>query len=112
MLRRTGCALPIELWFFEEELPSPGIARELAALNVMIRSLDELQQGASTTIFHDGADGFGYVMKAVVILFSSFEEVLYLDSDNIAAQDPTSAQGIPPPSCCIQIYQLSFQLIF
>lgn len=90
MLRRTGCTLPVELWFFEEELPTPGMASALAALDVMVRSLDELQPGASTSIFHDGADGFGYVMKAVVILFSSFEEILYLDSDNIAAQDPSS----------------------
>ena len=89
MLRRAGCVLPVEMWCFEEELPTAAMATQFAQMGVVMRSLDELQEGISRGAFHDGAQGFGFVMKAVVLLFSSFEEVLYLDTDNIAVTDPT-----------------------
>ena len=113
MLRRAGCALPVEMWCFQEELPTAEMEAAFRALGVTIRSLDELQarldadsdsdsdsdsesalpgepqDGASSAVLHDGADGFGYVMKAVVLLFSSFEEILYLDTDNIVVRDPS-----------------------
>ena len=89
MLRRAGCDLPVEMWCFEEELPTAEMEAAFLELGVVMRSLDELQEGASSAVFHDGADGFGFVMKAVVLLFASFEEILYLDTDNIALRDPT-----------------------
>ena len=55
------------------QLPSGDMRRELEAQSVTLRSVDEISAGASAGLFRNGADGFGYVMKVAVILFSSFE---------------------------------------
>jgi hypothetical protein len=33
-------------------------------------------------------------LQVVAVLFSRFEEVLYLDSDNLALRDPTGASSV------------------
>ncbi len=74
MLRRAGCTLPIEVWFFDNEMPGPDAAAALRAQGVLVRNVDEIRANASRDIFKYGTHGFGYVMKAAVVLFSSFEE--------------------------------------
>ena len=95
MIRRTGCTLPVEVWFFENELPGPAAAAELRAMGVRVRSIDEMRLDASREVFKYGARGFGYVMKAAVVLFSSFEEVIYLDSDNVPLRDLSDLFELP-----------------
>ena len=73
-MRRQGCTLPIEVWFFENEMPAPDAAAALRAKGVLIRNVDEIRVNASREIFKYGTHGFGFVMKAAVLLFSSFEE--------------------------------------
>ena len=87
MIRNAGCMLPIEIWFFENEMPGPQSQAVLRSMGVIVRSIDEMRIDASREVFKYGARGFGFVMKAAVILFSSFEEVIYLDSDNVALRD-------------------------
>lgn len=89
MLRATGCTLPVECWFFDKEMPGPQASAELRSLGVLVRSVDEIRPGASKDVFKYGVRGFGYVMKSAILLFSSFEEVIYLDSDNVALRDPS-----------------------
>ena len=96
MLRRSGCTLPAEMWFLEAELPGPLLGAALAARGVRVRSVDEITPHASERLFRSGAPGFGYRLKAAVIVFSAFREVLYLDSDNVVLSDPTDLFTFPP----------------
>ena len=66
--------LPIEVWFFDNEMPEPSEANALRDRGVLVRNVDEIRVNASREIFKYGTDGFGFVMKAAVVLFSSFEE--------------------------------------
>mmetsp|Transcript_14356 Transcript_14356/g.43356 ORF Transcript_14356/g.43356 Transcript_14356/m.43356 type:complete len:597 (+) Transcript_14356:257-2047(+) len=78
LLRRTGCVLPVELWFLESELPTPGLRRALESMGVAIRLLPAAVAGMS-----------GFAMKGATLLLSGFEEVLFLDSDNVLVRDPS-----------------------
>ena len=95
VLRATGCALPIDAWFFDTDMPPPQPRAQLEAQGVAVRNVDEIRPGASRDVFKYGARGFGYVLKAAILLFSSCEECLYLDSDNLAISDPTSLFTLP-----------------
>lgn len=86
-LRRTGCTLPIEMWFQTTEMPDSGLAAALLRLGVAVRSADAVAGGEG---------GGGFALKVLAVLFSRFEEVLYLDSDNVALFDPTSVFAWPP----------------
>jgi hypothetical protein len=55
-------------------MPARDAAAALRAYGVLVRSVDEIRPNASRDIFKYGTHGFGYVMKAAVVLFSSFEE--------------------------------------
>ncbi len=83
-IRRTGSKLPIQIWFPEGELPDCGRISELKRLNVTILSFHHLNRA--------GGDLVGvtnrFMFKIVALLFSSFDEVLFLDSDNIVLRDP------------------------
>ncbi|GIL68802.1 hypothetical protein Vafri_22039 [Volvox africanus] len=78
VLRRTGCKLPVELWFPVEEFPTPAVEEALLGLGVMscrLSARDLAQRG--------------YGVKVAALLLSSFQEVLFLDSDNAVLRDPT-----------------------
>lgn len=77
MLRKQGCILPIELWYSDGELSGDMIVR-LGDLGVECRNLSD---------FADSAKGF--IVKPLAILNSKFEEILFLDADNIAVRDPS-----------------------
>jgi alpha 1,2-mannosyltransferase len=79
-LRKQGCRLPFELWVLESELLElpPKIVRHLSErMGVAVRVLpkDDLYGAA------------GYRAKVSAILASSFEEVLFMDADNIALRN-------------------------
>ncbi|KZT55710.1 glycosyltransferase family 71 protein, partial [Calocera cornea HHB12733] len=72
--------LPIELFSFPGELPAQGIA-ELQALRVTHRVLTNQQKVAGAwKNFH---------IKALAVLLSEFDEVLYLDSDVLCLREPS-----------------------
>ena len=78
-VRRSGCNIPGELWILESEVPSiPSEAREaLSRIGVEVHVLP-----------HDPDHMLsGYRTKVAALLSSSFEEVLFLDSDSIALQN-------------------------
>jgi alpha 1,2-mannosyltransferase len=77
-LRKIGCLLPIELWFFGNEITS-AMQEELSRLNVSCRDLEPFIESVPN----------GFLMKPLAILYSSFQEVLFLDADNNCLQDPT-----------------------
>jgi len=89
MLRELGCDLPIELWqLFQGEVP-PEVQRALAQINVHCVDASQVRQQ------HPARFIGGWELKPYAILHSRFEEVLYLDADNVPVVDPTFLFGAP-----------------
>ena len=84
-IRRTGCTLPIEIWFPHKELPSCHRIAELGKLDVTVRSFSEL---ANQNPGDQDFELHSFMYKIFALVFSSFEEVLLLDSDIVAVKDP------------------------
>ena len=79
-LRKTGSTLPVEMFFLPEELPPQSLVDELKPLGVTCRKLPHL------SLPKDMIGRFSN--KPLMLLASSFEEVLLLDSDSLPMQDP------------------------
>ena len=81
-IRRVDSTIPIEIWFPEDELPSCDDQLVLAQLKVSIRIFEDL--------FPEGTEVMleGYEYKLLALTFSSFSEVLFMDSDNLVLRSP------------------------
>src|SRR5262245_20246474 len=78
MLRKSGCILPIEVWYSGMELNDEVIER-LKGLDVTCRNCKDYSELNIT----------GFMMKPFAILHSGFREILLLDADNSCVTDPT-----------------------
>lgn len=82
MLRRTGNTLPVEVFLKNrdeyKELACEGLFKELGAKYVV---LSELVGEFGTQV-----EFIYYQMKAYTILFSLFEEMLFLDANNFSVR--------------------------
>src|SRR5690606_8840893 len=78
VLRKQGCDLPIEVWFLGNEIPE-YIQSEFKGLGVTFKNFLDFEKISFP----------GFHLKPLCILYSSFEEVLFLDSDNICLKNPT-----------------------
>nr|CCA25306.1 conserved hypothetical protein [Albugo laibachii Nc14] len=78
MLRDLGCTLPVEIWYHPREMTAENsILIELYShYNVLIRVIEK-------------EDIKTFATKSYVIFHSTFEDILFLDSDNIPVRDPT-----------------------
>jgi hypothetical protein len=81
MLKKVGCALPIELWHFENEITADQ-QELLDLLSVQCVNATEKRKEYPARILN------GWELKAYAILHSSFEEVLLLDADNMPVRNP------------------------
>ncbi|RCI02096.1 hypothetical protein CU098_003720, partial [Rhizopus stolonifer] len=81
------CMLPIEVWHLHDEQPDANIKQELEKLDAHARDLSNLDLIQPITKRRDAEKQFQ--IKAAAIINSAFEQVLYLDSDNVPVQDPT-----------------------
>lgn len=79
MLRKTGSALPVEVFLSRTEFEPLICNNVLPALNARCVVLTDIV--GSEEISH-------YQYKIYSILFSSFEDVLFLDSDSFPIYDP------------------------
>ncbi|KAI8055572.1 mannosyltransferase putative-domain-containing protein [Gilbertella persicaria] len=79
--------LPIEVWHLHDEQPDANIKQELEKLDAHARDLSNLDLIQPITKRRDAEKQFQ--IKAAAIINSAFEQVLYLDSDNVPVQDPT-----------------------
>lgn len=78
------CTLPIEVFYAgSDELPSSAIEHMSATYNVHFVDLSKIPD-------LKGVDVKGYQIKAFSVYYSSFSEVLWMDSDNIALEDPAA----------------------
>ncbi|KAF2250745.1 glycosyltransferase family 71 protein [Trematosphaeria pertusa] len=92
MLRRTGCQLPVEVFISDwSEYNSTLCETVLPSLNARCVVLSEIYSTAKDIA---PLDHFQY--KIFSILFSSFQNALFLDSDAFPAHDPTTLFLAPP----------------
>ena len=80
MLRKTGCKLPIEVWHHGAELKEKDIKLLETVSNITIRDLKLVND--SRFAFESRPEGDKmFEMKGASILYSKFEQVLFLDGD-------------------------------
>ena len=80
MLREVGSVLPVEVWIKDETENKKGWCEELEKEGMMCRKLDDYIDMSMLPV--------GYQWKIFTLLFSSFEEILFLDADSIPIQNP------------------------
>lgn len=86
MLRKTGCTLPVEVFVadtgeYEPKLCDEYLPRLGARCLVLSDFLKDKDKEHNFEVTH-------YQLKSLAMLFSSFAEILYLDSDSIPLVDP------------------------
>ena len=92
MLRRTGCSLPVEVFIDDWSKYDPVVCDQvLPSLNARCVVLSNIYDTAP----HAKKPNH-YQYKIFAILFSSFQNVLFLDSDAFPAHDPTDLLSTAP----------------
>lgn len=88
MLRLLGSRLPVEVWLKDAIEEEEGWCDELAEEGISCRYLSNYL-GEMTAFAHP------YQYKIAAMYFSSFEEILFLDSDSIPVKNPDSTFDAP-----------------
>uniref|UniRef100_K3XC31 Nucleotide-diphospho-sugar transferase domain-containing protein n=1 Tax=Globisporangium ultimum (strain ATCC 200006 / CBS 805.95 / DAOM BR144) TaxID=431595 RepID=K3XC31_GLOUD len=89
-LREThNCVLPIEIWYLESEL-GPNATTNNKILTHMVRDFAPL---TFVPILDKDVNGFN--SKVHAILHTNLTNILFLDSDNVPAKDPTYVFQLP-----------------
>jgi alpha 1,2-mannosyltransferase len=92
MLRRSGSRLPVEVFLLSwDEYDSHICEHLLPSLDAKCRILSDIFALAPTH-----SDTHRYQYKVFAILFSSFEDVFFLDADNFPAFNPDSVLKTEP----------------
>lgn len=89
MLRKLGCELPIELWQLRQSEISESLRSDLNDLGVRCVNAAEVRRQ------HPASHLSGWELKPYAILHSSFEQVLFLDADNVPLVNPEFLFEIP-----------------
>ena len=92
ILRYHGCVLPIELWSLPGEITdkSDNIIHKLRKENVAFRTIPSSSSNNNDNNNNNNNNDIrGFVAKIYSILYSKFDQVLQIDSDNIPVRDPT-----------------------
>lgn len=83
MLRRTECQLPVEVFVSSDAVAqSPVCTDMLAGLNTKCISMAAIVGSREVALTRNG-----YLNKMVALLFSSFDDTLFLDADNMPLVD-------------------------
>lgn len=83
MLRYLGCELPIELWHLGAKEISDSLRRLVEPYGVRCVDAHEVRRQFPARKLD------GWELKPYAIIHSRFREVLFLDADNVCAQEPT-----------------------
>jgi len=84
MLRYLGVKLPIEMWSLNSRETDAQMRRLVAPLGVRCVNAAVVRKRKPARILR------GWELKPYSILHSRFQEVLFLDADNVPVADPTS----------------------
>lgn len=82
MLRKLGCTLPIQVWYLGPKEMDPHMKSLLRDINVEAINAYELREQHPARILN------GWELKPYSMIWSPFEEVLFLDADNVPVQNP------------------------
>ena len=92
-----GCLLPIEIWLGNDRPPDPVWLDDMVRLGVSVRSIaDYAPLGALADWFNpfrwvgNARPWSQYQWKVMALLFSSFQEVLFLDADCVPVRDSSA----------------------
>lgn len=88
ILRKLGCELPIQVWYLGREELDFG-------MESMLNDLGAKCIDARVTLGNDPRILTGWHTKVWAIMRSGFENVLFLDADNTAVEDPTFLFSCP-----------------
>jgi len=80
MLREFGSTLPVEIWMKDKKEEKEGWCKDIQQDGMVCRRLSDYMD--VSTLEH------GYQLKINSILFSSFEQILFLDADNVPVKNP------------------------
>lgn len=80
MLREVGSKLPVEVWVKDHGEENKEWCKELAHEGMACRRLSDYMD---TELLDKG-----YQLKISTVLFSSFEQILFLDADNVPVKSP------------------------
>lgn len=89
MLRRLGCALPIQLWHLGKDEMDGQRQDLLRPLGVECVDASRVRKRFPARILH------GWELKPYAVLHSSFREVLLLDADNVPVVNPDFLFDLP-----------------
>ena len=90
MLRQTGSKLPIHVFLEKKSEYEPDVCEDiLPSLNAKCFILTDFLPKNSISVTH-------FQLKALAILFSPFETVLYIDSDCFPVRDPSEILTTEP----------------
>lgn len=88
MIRLLGSRLPVEVWMIDPIEEKEGWCEELSSQGVACRFVSDYLSDMSAFSHH-------YQLKIPAIMFSSFEEVLYLDADSLPVINPDHVFDAP-----------------
>jgi len=83
-LRELGCKLPVQMWYIGEDEMNLTWLRLFNAIDGVTT-----QDATKAREQHRLADITGWTCKPYAIVLSKFEEVLFIDADNVPVKDPT-----------------------
>ncbi|KAK5107553.1 hypothetical protein LTR62_001041 [Meristemomyces frigidus] len=82
VLREIGSTLPVEVWRRDQREEKHDWCREIEKEGMACRRLSDYMDTDLVDVKG------GYEMKVLCLLFSSFEEIVFIDADNMALQRP------------------------
>ena len=91
MLRRTGSKLPVEVFMERDDEKTEICESILPKLNARCLILSEIFDAIPPKV-----EISRYQLKAFAVLFSSFDEILLLDADNLAMEQPEHLLSTEP----------------
>lgn len=89
LLRHLGCTLPIEAWCLNDDEYDPDWVRLVEPLKVTCINAQEVLRS------HPHRHLKGWELKPYSILHSRFQEVLFIDADNVPVFDPSFLLELP-----------------
>jgi hypothetical protein len=81
--------LPIEIWYYGTDFNDVEIKLLESLDNVKTRDLKEILETQTRFQFVKGSGKF-FGVKGAALVFSEFDKILYLDSDNMPVTDPSN----------------------
>ncbi|GAQ91128.1 hypothetical protein KFL_007310050 [Klebsormidium nitens] len=90
MLRSQGFTLPVELWYPGEVTPDVMSSLLVSCNKLVINNVTEYAADEDLRSMVTSQGEHVFQVKPLAILHSAFEEVLFLDADNIPISDPAA----------------------